>query len=134
MTLNCDLHATTTAYRGASTIVSVFGEIDLATAPRLAVELRDLACAGTDRMIIDLSGVAFLDAAGLRVLVALHEYLQLGQRRLDVICPSAFQRRLLAITGLDDELNIHTDLEQALAMTVRGRDVRHRETRGTRWR
>ena len=57
----------TTSSRRDLLIVSVAGEVDLATAPMLADELR---VAGVRTLIVDLSEVSFMGAAGLSVLHA----------------------------------------------------------------
>jgi anti-anti-sigma factor len=58
----------TTAEGGAWAIVSVRGEIDVSTAGSLEEALR--AClASSGRVIIDLSGVRFMDSTGLNVLI-----------------------------------------------------------------
>jgi anti-sigma B factor antagonist len=57
-------------------VVAVTGEVDLYTAPRLWDAL-DSAIAATPRqLIVDLSGVTFLDSSGLNVLVRAHKKLR----------------------------------------------------------
>ena|SRR2546421_12730973 len=57
-------------------VVAVTGEVDLYTAPRLR-ETIDSAIAGTPReLVIDLSGVEFLDSSGLNLLVRAHKRLK----------------------------------------------------------
>lgn len=47
----------------------VVGELDMATAPELARELDRAAAAA---VTVDLTGVTFIDACGLRVLIGAH--------------------------------------------------------------
>ena len=49
------------------------GELDLATAPTLALELERLECGRPARVLVDLRGLTFMDLAGMRVLLAAHE-------------------------------------------------------------
>jgi len=58
----------TTAEGGAWAIVSVRGEIDVSTASSLEEALRS-CLASSGRVIIDLSGVRFMDSTGLNVLI-----------------------------------------------------------------
>jgi anti-sigma B factor antagonist len=51
------------------TVVEVSGEIDVYTAPKLREALLSLVDSGTYRLIVDMSGVEFLDSTGLGVLV-----------------------------------------------------------------
>ena len=48
-------------------VLSIQGELDLADAPELARELSDAEVSG--RVIVDLSGVEFMDCSGLRTLL-----------------------------------------------------------------
>jgi anti-sigma B factor antagonist len=65
---------------GRTTVVRVGGEVDLATAPDL-LELLDTL---TGSVVVDLSGVEFLDSSGLSALVATKHRLDAngGQLRL----------------------------------------------------
>jgi anti-sigma B factor antagonist len=55
--------------RGDWAVLAVRGEIDVATAPQLREELLELVSAGRKQIVVDLSGVDFLDSTGLGVLV-----------------------------------------------------------------
>ena len=55
--------------QGGGTVITVAGEVDIATAPRLGHHLAALAGSGRP-VIADLDQVSFIDAAGLRVLAA----------------------------------------------------------------
>jgi anti-sigma B factor antagonist len=77
-------------------VVRVTGDVDFATAGRLRDALLTSAAGGRP-VVVDLSGVAFLDAAGLSALVA-------GRRaaagRLTVVGATGIARRILDLTGL----------------------------------
>ena len=77
----------------------VSGELDIATAPRLATALDDEVRPGT-RVTLDLADLAFIDAAGLRVLVGVVRTVGTSGRVV-LRRPSAVVQRLLAVTGLD---------------------------------
>lgn len=51
------------------TILSVTGELDVATAPRLRQEAVRVLAGGQPRLALDLSGCSFLDSTGLGVIV-----------------------------------------------------------------
>lgn len=74
------------------TRVVVTGELDVATAPRLAVLLAEPAA-----VEIDLAGVSFVDASGLTVLVAARE--ARGRDRLRLVTPSTAVTRILELSG-----------------------------------
>ncbi|GHF65492.1 anti-anti-sigma factor [Amycolatopsis bartoniae] len=87
--------------------VTVTGEVDAATAPRL----RDALVAartgtGLKSLVVDLSGVGFLDSCGLTVLAEAHEACEAAGQRLEVVCATDAVRRPLFVTGLDDVLTV----------------------------
>jgi anti-sigma B factor antagonist len=55
---------------GPVCVVSVSGELDIATAPDLAGQAAVLP-GGIERLIVDLSGLEFIDCRGVQVLVGL---------------------------------------------------------------
>ena len=95
---------------GDRAVVTVRGEIDLYTAPQLEDVLRGASSASdAPLVIVDLSGVRFMDSTGLGALVrARQRILDLGGR-LTVASPSPQVRRLLDITGLAEVLSAGPD-------------------------
>ena len=76
--------------------VSVHGEVDAETAPRLENEINLLLEAGVTEVVMDASAVSFLSSAGLSVLIGAHRSapafrLERGNRNVD---------RLVALTQL----------------------------------
>jgi anti-sigma B factor antagonist len=51
-------------------VVAVSGELDIASAPALERALRAAEQGGEGRVVIDLSGLEFMDSTGLHVLLA----------------------------------------------------------------
>jgi anti-anti-sigma factor len=54
---------------GDAARVVVSGALDLATVPILEAELADLRHAGVRRLVLDLSGLGFMDSTGLRCIL-----------------------------------------------------------------
>jgi anti-sigma B factor antagonist len=77
--------------------VLVSGELDIFSGPILRHRLADLDGAS---MVLDLSGVTFIDSVGLHVLLDLFEA---AAGRLSVI-PGPATVRLFEITGLQGKL------------------------------
>jgi anti-sigma B factor antagonist len=80
-------------------VVSVTGEVDVATAP----ELLDALAEATDRyatIFLDMSGVSFLDSTGLRALIAARESAGLAGVELRLSAASSVVENLLALTGM----------------------------------
>jgi anti-anti-sigma factor len=57
---------------GDTLSVSAEGELDLSSSPALARELSDARESDAARILLDLSGLTFVDCAGLRVILCTH--------------------------------------------------------------
>ncbi|HXT42577.1 MAG TPA: STAS domain-containing protein [Pseudonocardiaceae bacterium] len=88
------------------TAVYLRGELDASTAPRLESLLDQLRHDGHHQIALDLFQLAFLGAAGLRVLVRTHHALHATGGTLLLTRPARMVHRILAITGLDAVLII----------------------------
>lgn len=90
------------------TVLSVTGEIDLATAPEM-----DAALAAADGdVILDLSAVSFMDSTGIRSLVAAHRAAESADRGFRIVVGRQIER-LLEMTGLDGTLPLAGSLDNA---------------------
>lgn len=94
----------TEAHEGDDFVLAVSGELDPHTAPILAQHLGEAGEQGSGRVILDLSGVSFVDSSGLRVLIEAQQSLTDSNREFAVRNPSEAVKRLLKITGLDEHL------------------------------
>lgn len=54
-------------------MITLNGELDLASAPELERELQEAEAAGPARVLIDLSGLGFMDSTGLQALLRVRE-------------------------------------------------------------
>jgi anti-sigma B factor antagonist len=99
-------------------VISVEGELDLSTAPRLKWMLIDSLQAGQSQLVVDLSQTSFMDSTALGVLVAVNRSLD-ADAALAIVCPRAAVLRIFELSGMDGVFAIYATLEQALAH-VRG--------------
>ena len=91
---------------GAGTArLTLIGELDLTTASRAAVRIRR-AQAESRVLICDLSGIWFLDVAGLRVLLDAATYADHSGCRLLVANAPSILRRMLRLLKLEDALDV----------------------------
>jgi anti-anti-sigma factor len=79
---------------GGMVVVALAGELDLATAPELGDALESLDADAT----VDLSGVTFMDCAGLAVLLEAHER---EGRRVQVTGAHGLTLRMMVVLGVD---------------------------------
>lgn len=97
-----------------TSVISVEGELDLATAPGLKEMLLGAVHAGASRLIIDLSLVAFLDSTTLGVLIDLSRGLD-ADARLAIVCARPNVLKIFELAGLDGMFTILPTLDEALA-------------------
>jgi anti-sigma B factor antagonist len=106
---------------GPHAVVVVHGEIDANTAPRLRDRLLELVGEGTDRMVVDLRGVTFIESVGLGTLVAARKRLRQSDKSLCLVLDpdQKVLRRTFEITGLDRVFPIHPTVEAAVEDCLR---------------
>ena len=90
--------------------VQLHGELDLATAPRLDVELQRIRrLDGLRRVVVDLRSLAFLDSTGLETIVSLDRAARAEGFELAVVRGPRAVERLFAVMQLDRTLRIVDD-------------------------
>lgn len=87
--------------------VLAVGELDIATVGSLEKAVLDVED-GATVIVLDLSGLTFMDSTGLRLMVDLTERYGGEPNRLQVIAGSPAVERLLDIAGLRDRLPLVT--------------------------
>jgi anti-sigma B factor antagonist len=97
------------------TVVTVHGEIDVATSPALRERLIGLVTDGSARLVLDLEAVDFLDSTGLGTIVSILKRARTHGGDLRLVCTEARIRRLFEITGLDSALPLHASLDDAIS-------------------
>jgi anti-sigma B factor antagonist len=94
-------------------VVTVTGEVDTITAPRLATFLyTQLAAARI--VVVDLDGVEFLGSAGLSALFEAHELATREDRALRMVCHSRIANRALEATALREHFTFADSVADAL--------------------
>jgi anti-anti-sigma factor len=84
--------------------IQVQGELDLATADELEREL--MRVEGTDALsiILDLSGLEFIDSTGVRLLISAHARSRADSNRLALLRGPASVQRVFELCGIRDLL------------------------------
>jgi anti-anti-sigma factor len=85
-------------------VLRLVGDLDPHTAPALTEALE--AADDSRPLVLDLEEIAFMDSAGLRVLLTAHEEATNAGRELTLRRPSEAAQRILELTGLVDHLKI----------------------------
>lgn len=99
--------------RGDWIVVTVTGEVDVYTAPKLKDELVGLIEEGKNQIVVDLEGVEFMDSSGLGVLVGALRRLKEREGTLALVCTKGPVLRILSITGLNKVFPVHQSVDEA---------------------
>jgi anti-anti-sigma factor len=98
-----DVSFTVSSHRvGSSEVIEVAGELDLATAPKLE-EVLDRMLVIPHEIVVDVTGLTFVDSSGLRLLLRASE---LVGGRIQLKGCSTRITHLLDIAGISAAFNI----------------------------
>ena len=102
------------ARNDGATVVSLAGELDLYNADAVRQTLHECAAEGPERLVVDLSGVTFIDSTALGVLIEARS--ELADRGAFLLAaPGLETRRALEVSGLDRHFTVHETVDEALA-------------------
>ena len=102
------------------------GEIDMSNATSVRHEIAEFVTPDDDAVVIDLSGLEFIDSAGLHSLVELGNLL--SERRQQLFLSAAngsHVERALEIVGMRDAMPVHPTRDEAIE-AARASAVEHR--------
>jgi anti-sigma B factor antagonist len=103
------------AERDGWAVVTVTGEVDVASAPRLREQLVGLVTDGQTRLVLDLDNVDFLDSTGLGVIVGALKRARTHGGDLRVACAQPRILKVFEITGLHLAMPIAETIDDAIS-------------------
>jgi anti-sigma B factor antagonist len=86
---------------GKSTVVVLRGELDLFSRPHLERELKRIETSDPERMIVDLSGLDFMDGAGMHALLGAQRRAQAVGREMSLRRGPRDVHRLFVLAGVE---------------------------------
>ena len=89
---------------GGWALIGLAGEFDLANSNEIVAVGSQLANEGVTDVTVDLTAVTYLAAAGCNALIAVHDTMRAAGNRMVLIGAAAATRRVLRLTGLDQNL------------------------------
>ena len=101
-------------------IIRVRGEIHVSSAPQFAQRLSAAIDSGKTAMVLDMSGVEFIDSTGLSVLLNGLRLVTQMDGRMAIVCANPTVLRLFQITSLDETFDIFDNRAKAVAHVVQG--------------
>jgi anti-sigma B factor antagonist len=87
-------------------VVRLAGELDLSSYAELDAEFRRVQVTGVPRIVIDLSGLGFLDSTGIRLLLEAHRRAGANGHRIRVTGAAGQVEQMLELTGVGERLRV----------------------------
>jgi anti-sigma B factor antagonist len=94
-------------------VVEVRGEVDVYTSSVLRERLVELIDGGSERVVVDLDRVDFLDSSGLGVLVGALRRLRTAGGELSLVCSNEKLLKIFRITALDRVFTLYDSVPAA---------------------
>jgi anti-sigma B factor antagonist len=98
-------------------VARLVGEIDMSNADELRLALAAGMPSDARAMVLDLTGVDYLDSAGIRLVYVLGEDLQARRQRIQIVVPAtSMVADVLRLAGVSDHLGAVETLDEALGL------------------
>jgi anti-sigma B factor antagonist len=89
-----------TKVEGERHVISVSGELDVASAQVLEEALTEVCSSGAKELVLDLAGVEFMDSTGLRTILQGRKLCEIHQCRYRLTPAQRQVERVLEVTGV----------------------------------
>jgi circadian clock protein KaiB len=107
-----------------SRVITVAGELDVATSPQFEAVFSRVLQDGTTRIVVDLASATFLDSTALSWLLACARHARRpGGAMAIVVGPGSQPGARFDLTGTREVLNVCDTLEEALAVVEQDREA-----------
>jgi anti-sigma B factor antagonist len=90
--------------------VELTGELDISSASSVESRLLEVEERKPDWLILDLRRVNFIDSTGLSMIINADGRAKKAGRRLTIVSGEGVPQRILRTVGLEDRLDVRSDL------------------------
>lgn len=97
-------------------MISMSGDLDIDSAAEFGARLDDITAAAEIRVIVELSGVRFIDSSGLNSLVVGARETERRGGSLVVAAPSQYVARVFDLVRIGESIRVVGSLDDALAV------------------
>ncbi|HEV2813159.1 MAG TPA: STAS domain-containing protein [Solirubrobacteraceae bacterium] len=101
------------AHTDDADVLSLVGDLDLASAPRFVSQAAEALRGGAKRLFVELDGVPFVDSAGLAALLNVLRRATAARAGMVLIGAQPQVRNLLAQTRLEREFHFAASIDDA---------------------
>jgi anti-sigma B factor antagonist len=96
-------------------IVSIVGDIDLESSPKLREFLKPKSTQKTPKLLLDFAGVNYIDSSGLATLIEYFQAVQGYGGKMALASLSPRVKNVFEIVRLEQIFSLHPDVPSALA-------------------
>jgi anti-sigma B factor antagonist len=96
-------------------IVSIVGDVDLESSPKLREYLKPLSTQKTPKLLLDFAGVNYIDSSGLATLIEYFQAVQNYGGKMALASLSPRVKNVFEIVRLEQIFSLHPDVPSALA-------------------
>ena len=96
-------------------IVSITGDVDLESSPKLREFLKPKSAQKTPKLLLDFSGVNYIDSSGLATLIEYFQSVQSYGGKMALASLSPRVKNVFEIVRLEQIFSLHPDVPAALA-------------------
>ena len=89
---------------GDTHALALSGELDIASVPAVQEELERIEATDAGAILVDLSGIRFIDSTGLRLLLMAQARSRADSDRLVLLRPPEHVMRVVTLAGVADRL------------------------------
>ena len=93
--------------------LALSGELDLASVPVLQAQFQAMART-EDELIVDMSGLEYIDSTGAKALLDAHRQMSRTGRRIVLAAVQPMARRIIDVMGLEKAIPIFSTVDAAL--------------------
>jgi anti-sigma B factor antagonist len=112
------LRLTEESLEPSGVVLTVEGELDIATAPELRTRLNTVVDAGLSRLVIDLRPLSFLDSVAMATLLQARRRLGASGRMAVVVAADSYVRLIFEVAGMPQCIDVFETREQAVTHVV----------------
>ena len=98
-----------------ASVISISGDVTSACEQALMAAHEEATDAGATLVVLDFSGMEYMNSGGIGMLVTLLVRGQRRQQRLAAVGLSEHYRQIFELTRLDEAIELHEDVSAAVA-------------------
>jgi len=95
-------------------VVSITGDVDLETSPKLRDFLKPKSAKKTPSLLLDFAGVNYIDSSGLATLIEYYQAIQGHKGKLALASLSPRVKNVFEIVRLEQIFSLYPDIPSAL--------------------